>query len=89
MLQQLAPGPLRVDPRRELLELIDLERPTAGQPKRRVAATSQTSAMAGEHMRGDSEQPRTRRPATRIKAAERAGRLKHRLRGQVRNVLRL
>ena len=71
---------LSVDPRRQLLGLVDVEPPALGQPGDDVSPVGCLGAMPGEHVRGDSKHPRPGRTSARIEAAKRPGGTHERLR---------
>ncbi len=67
VLNQLPAGALSVDPRRELLDLVVVERPVRPQPRGRIASVGGIGTMARVDMARDPEQLRLSGAHTRIR----------------------
>src|SRR5215472_5427394 len=80
---------LGIDPPGELLDLVRVQRPVAAEPRDRVPPARRLLAMAGEHMRGDGEQPRPVRSPAGVEPCEAVHGPHERLRGEIGNRVRI
>src|SRR5215469_15057597 len=80
---------LGIDPPGELLDLVPVQRPVAAEPRDGVPAARRLLAMAGEHMRGDAEQPRPVRSPAGVEPGEAIHGPDERLRGEIGNRVRI
>src|SRR5215471_8220219 len=80
---------LGIDPLGELLDLVLVQRPVATEPRDRVPPARRLVAVAGEHVRGDAEQPRSVRSPAGVEPGEAIHGPDERLRGEIGNRVRV
>src|SRR5215467_4121855 len=80
---------LGIDPFGEFLDLVLVQRPVAAEPRDRLPPARRLLAMAGEHVRGDAEQPRPVRSPAGVEPGEAIHGPDERLGGEIGNRVRV